>query len=146
MVARLKRPFWTILISLTTIAFVYLTFVNTSIEDKPKNVHGKVKNIVAYSLLKKIEIESEHYACEERSSDDEINHSAINGSVERDNDENVWTNINGSSLYVLSVHTDRRLDPYHYVRIIGMIRGNCGCISAVMYYIYFIFKEPSHLF
>ncbi|XP_018561135.1 uncharacterized protein LOC108903440 [Anoplophora glabripennis] len=122
MVARLRRAFWTILISLTTIAFVYLTIVNTAIEqeiNKPKNLHRNVKHIVAYSLLKKIEIESEHYTCEERLDDDEVNYSAINGSDE----DYAWTNIDGSAVHVLSVHLDRRLEPYHYVRIIGMIKG-----------------------
>lgn len=76
----------------------------------------------------------------------EINYSAINGSVEVDNDDtvgewkgngNAWTNIDGSALYVLSVHMDRRLDPYHYVRIIGMIKGN--------YYISVVRDSQSHL-
>lgn len=144
MVVRHRRPFWTILISLTTVAFVYLTLINITIDQdlpKAKNFGGNVKNIVAYSLLKKIEIESEQYTCDEELTTGKINYSAINGSVEVDNndtvvewndDGNAWTNIDGSGLHVLSVHMDRRLDPYHYVRIIGMIRGNYDGISAVI--------------
>ncbi|XP_045477235.1 uncharacterized protein LOC123682570 [Harmonia axyridis] len=74
-----------------------------------------VKNVVAYSLLKQIENDSEEFFCD--------------GSFRFPRDSSgvgkggVWTKVDGTELYVLSVHFDTRLSPYHFVRIIGMTRG-----------------------
>ncbi|KAJ3625083.1 hypothetical protein MTP99_018651 [Tenebrio molitor] len=73
---------------------------------------GERGKIVAYSLLKQIEIESEEIKCGKISV----------GGEERRN-EGLWTNLGGSNLYIYSVYYDRRLYPYQYLRIIAMVKG-----------------------
>ncbi|KAH0810404.1 hypothetical protein GEV33_012386 [Tenebrio molitor] len=72
---------------------------------------GERGKIVAYSLLKQIEIESEEIKCGKISV----------GGEERRN-EGLWTNLGGSNLYIYSVYYDRRLYPYQYLRIIAMVK------------------------
>ncbi|KAJ8929863.1 hypothetical protein NQ314_017468 [Rhamnusium bicolor] len=140
MVIPKKHPYyWTILISLTAIVFVSLTLINISLNqsiEKAKSYDSTVKKIVAYSLLKQIEIESEEYICNGQFNLSENNYKEIKGSVEVNNNrqkivewkdedrDSTWAKIDNSNLYVSSVNMDKRLDPYHYVRIIGMIRDN----------------------
>lgn len=37
--------------------------------------------------------------------------------------EEYWKRVEDTDLYISSVHLDRRLDPYHYIRMIGAVEG-----------------------
>ncbi|XP_044759848.1 uncharacterized protein LOC123317399 [Coccinella septempunctata] len=79
----------------------------------PGNDYYNVKNIVAYSLLKRIENESEEFSC----GDD------FRFPKNFEERGGLWTKVGGTGLYVLSVHFDTRLSPYNFIRIIGMTKG-----------------------
>lgn len=123
--------YWTLLASLAIIFSVYFVVIENSV-DEPYNgdqYRIAMKKIVAYSLLKQIEMESEEYNCNKQystsstySERDDRSNGNRNGT--RDFIEDTWTHIEDTNLYVSSVNVDRRLDPYVYIRMIGVVKGN----------------------
>lgn len=86
-----------------------------------------MKKIVAYSYLKQIEMESEEFKCNEQYKIDSAD-SLHDGSEEeskttRNFEEDTWTHIENTNLYISSVNLDQRFDPYHYIRFIGVVKG-----------------------
>lgn len=82
--------------------------------------YSNVKNIVAYSLLKRIENESEEFFC---GGDFQVPRMDVGR-------YNLWTKVDGTEIYVLSVHFDTRLSPYNFIRIIGMTKGGVSFIIS----------------
>lgn len=114
--------FWTILPILSVFLTIYFTFLQTNINTLKSNRNlllfnnvGDVKKIVAFSLNKQIELDSEEVFCDKKT----INWRKIVKLI----NNNVWTNVIDTNLYVYSVHFDRRLDPYHFLRIVGVVEG-----------------------
>lgn len=117
---------WTIPAFLLTIFFVYFILISISLNQplkKTPNYSGGIKTIVAYSLLKQIEIESEEYNCKLQltgnNSTDNVNRTST---IQPDGDD--WIRIEDSNIFVSSVNLDERLDPYNYIRIIAVVKGN----------------------
>lgn len=117
--------YWSLLASLAIIFSVYFIFINTPVEDHydGNQYRINIKKIVAYSLSKQIEMESEEYFCKGtyRIKKEELNPNIIKSHMIEE--ENIWIPIPKTNLYVSSVNLDRRLDPYHYIRIIGLVKG-----------------------
>lgn len=118
----------TFALTFSVILTIYLTILTVT-EENYKNVTyrngDKVKSIVAYSLLKKLELEGEKIYCknflENITIREEVEFSKLNGG--RNVRKSTWVKIPETKFYAYSVHLDRRLDPYHYLRIIGMVEG-----------------------
>lgn len=124
--------YWTLLASLAIIFSVYFVIVDNSVEhhyNDDQYSRISIKKIVAYSLLKQIEMESEEYNCNEQYRiqirSDHLNgdNSKGNHKSRRDFEEDAWTHIEDTNLYISSVNIDKNLDPYHYIRIIGVVKG-----------------------
>lgn len=101
------------------------------------NNRRNIKNIVAYSLKKQIEIDSEEVFCDQFSSAPEV--SIQNGEEESgNNDGTKWHLIPETELYVYSVYLDSRLSPHKYLRIIGMVQGRCYLYYLFIFFIFII--------
>lgn len=73
-----------------------------------------VKEVIAYSLRKQIEIESEQVTC-----DNGFNKSRNFLKYEK----KLWTRVVDTDFFVFNVYYDDRLEPFRYIRLLGMIRG-----------------------
>ncbi|XP_030756656.1 uncharacterized protein LOC115882603 [Sitophilus oryzae] len=112
------KPYWTLFFVLTIFIFVYYNVfmvLDVSNRDATSSSGLSVTNIVAYSLKKRVELDSEEYFCDkiEKSVDESDGYSGKS-----------WRRIRDSEVYVYSVNMDRRLEPYIYLRIIAMIKGS----------------------
>lgn len=109
------------LVILLTFGFsltVYLTvFPENYVEYQSNNKKEAIfkQSVVAYSLLKQMETDSEEVFCEKLSRGLPGEASSYGGVI--------WTKIPGVELYIYSVYKDTRLEPYVYWRILGMIKG-----------------------
>lgn len=114
-----------LLLTISVLTF-YLTLVPIirvpapkKIAKAPTTAKHQVKKIVAYSLRKKIEIESESVtASNGPCSNLDFNASLI------DFGGALWTEVVEGDFYVFRAFYDDRLEPFRYVRILGMVRGN----------------------
>lgn len=104
---------------------------NYSTADDVDDAHNGT--IVAYSLLKRLEIESREYFCKDMQNgvgkldngdDDDDDENRFEEKVEDINKDtsNFWKRVE-DGVHVYSVHWDRRLRSHVYLRIVAMIRG-----------------------
>lgn len=131
----------TFVLTFSVILTIYLTIPLITDEDyhhhnnnnnNSKNIAGKTRKIVAYSLRKKLELEGERFNCQDdfwnvvEEREDVLE--KTEAKLRRDKDlfyamGNSWVKIPETHFYAYSAHLDRRLDPYRYLRIIGMVEG-----------------------
>ncbi|CAH0564511.1 unnamed protein product [Brassicogethes aeneus] len=107
---------WPIALALVSLGSVYLTLVNLtiSVQNQRQFDRTPVKKIVAYSLLKQIEKDSEEIECEFKYFKDNV---TLGYDTE-------WYQVDGTNVFVYSVHKDLRLQPYQFVRIVSMTKGS----------------------
>lgn len=115
------HTYWTILLIFFTGFMVYYN-ITTSMVLNTENKIGIVKEpttivkkIVAYSLNKQMELEGQEYFCDKDFQNFNISNIKYASGF--------WNRVDGTELYVTSVTLDKRLEPYHYLRIIGVIKG-----------------------
>lgn len=100
--------------------------------------YNNIKTIVAYSLQKQIEIETEQITdCNNNNKNNNNNTKYYNKILKNNriiienekqfktivNEKDTWFNVIDSNLYYYSAYYDKRLQKYPYVRIIGMVQG-----------------------
>lgn len=104
---------WTFFLIVCGIFMVYynVTTFPMAVEERGKSV--TVKKIVSYSLRKRIELEGEEYFCQ----------NLKNFSVQPIVLSTFWHKVSNTQLYITSVTLDKRLRPFHYVRVVGAVKG-----------------------
>lgn len=80
------------------------------------------KTVVSSSLEKLIESEGKEVNC--------TNNLQLPKKIIYDRE---WKRIAGTRLYTYSAYYDFRLQPYRYIRIIAMSKGNCFVFILLMY-------------
>lgn len=116
----------TIILTITVLLTFYLTTLTLFNVKKTvflDNHNRRIKNIIAYSLRKQIEIESQEILCDPFVEDAFSEKVASENNLGGENFERVWEQVPDSGFYVYSVYLDKRLHPYNYIRIIGMVEG-----------------------
>lgn len=122
--------YWSLLASLASVFSLYFILIGDTVEEHLNGDQSRIgiKKIVAYSLMKHIEMDYEEYSCKE--SYEMYNEKRLHiGPEEKENvkfgsEQESWTHVRSTNLYISTVNLDLRLDPYHYIRIIGVVKGN----------------------
>ncbi|KAK4874249.1 hypothetical protein RN001_013609 [Aquatica leii] len=110
-----RLRYLTLILLLSAFLTFYITIpVITPINTVNKHFNPKsgIKEIIAYSLKKQIEIESEEVTCQELSKSEQL--------MEK---QQLWSQVPNTELNVFNIYHDDRLKPFHYLRLIGMIKG-----------------------
>lgn len=115
------KAYWTVLIIVFIGLTVYFNISTLLVVDEEKDFKPPVKSralpvkkIMAYSLKKQIELDGKEFVCEKKFS----KNSAISS-----NEATFWSKVVDMEVYVTSVTLDQRLEPYSYLRIVGVIKG-----------------------
>ncbi|KAB0794186.1 hypothetical protein PPYR_13806 [Photinus pyralis] len=129
----------TLVILLSVFLTFYVSFLLTlPVSPIPATPKTNLKEIIGYSLLKKIEIESERASCAE----------LIRPKKVRFQRSEMWTLVPGTNLHVFNVYYDDRLKPYRYLRLIGMMKGTTNqtlyCQTEMKDKIYHITRAIIH--
>lgn len=107
----------TLVLTLSALLTLYFTLLVTvpvdQVNSENFNTKNRVKEVVAYSLRKQIEIESEEVSCEKVVDEEDF----IYGKG------GFWSEVPKTNLFVFNVYYDDRLEPFRYLRILGMIKG-----------------------
>ncbi|KAK5641893.1 hypothetical protein RI129_010440 [Pyrocoelia pectoralis] len=95
------------------ITFYFNFLLTFPVNPNPSTPKTNLKEIVSYSLLKKIEIESEQLTCTKFNRPKKVNFQK----------SEMWTKVPRTNLHVFNVYYDDRLKPFRYLRLIGMMKG-----------------------
>ncbi|KAL1489146.1 hypothetical protein ABEB36_014088 [Hypothenemus hampei] len=107
---------WSVIGIFVTILMVYYNCDNVKVRMNYNNSAGKVlvKKIVAYSFRKQLELEDEQYINCEKNETLNISQIVLN--------RKFWFSV--EDFFVNLVTLDNRLDPYKYLRILAVIKGD----------------------
>lgn len=106
-----------LVLSIIGVFFWYFGILAQVKENNEGLKRGKNKEIVAFSLRKLIEIESEEVNCSGKI----LVGKKIRKSGRKINQK--WTQVDGTNIFIYSIYFDRRLHPHNYLRIIAMVKG-----------------------
>ncbi|XP_044252706.1 beta-1,4-galactosyltransferase galt-1-like [Tribolium madens] len=108
-----RRRWLSLGLSVVAVVFCCFEFLG-NVEENRGLKSEKNRKIVAFSLKKQIEIESEEVDCS-------------GGVLIEEKSENLenekWTQLDGTNIFIYSIYLDRRLEPHHYLRIMTMVKG-----------------------